>query len=687
MYAPQKDRSAQRLTPDDFQRLFENAPGLFLVLDPGLKIAAVTEGYLRATMTKREDILGRGIFDVFPDNPQDAGATGETNLRASLERVLTQKRTDAMAVQKYDIAKPAEEGGGFEERFWSPVNSPVVGTDGELAFIIHRVEDVTSLVKANLITEQQAQRTRQLEHEVLTGAGEFDAVSKMLQKARIERQRYESLLNSIGGVVWEAEAGQAGGVTNTYVSPLAMERTGYAREEWTPGFWHRHAHKDDVAIIDRRSEAAAGGGELNLEYRIRAADGHELWMRERVAVVQEDGRSISRGLVLDISSIKRSEEEFRQAQKMESIGLLAGGVAHDFNNMLGVIMGQASFTLMKLPENDPLAKRMDSIIEAGHRAAELTGQLLAFSRQQVLEPKVFSANSVVSETEKMLRNIIGEDIQVVADLAADLGMVRADPGQLQQVIMNLAVNSRDAMPKGGRLLLATSNVHVDEPYVSKHSTVSVGDYVLLVISDTGAGMDAATQARIFEPFFTTKERGRGTGLGLATAYGIIKQSGGHIWVYSELGEGTMFKIYLPRVFQGATTARAPRPRVDCRGTETVLLAEDQQQYRELISEILRDHGYRVLEAGNGKAALEPGRNRELPVHLLLTDVIMPEMSGFDLARSLRQFHPQARVIFMSGYTDDAVSRHGVIEEGDGFLQKPFGPTELVTRVREVLDRA
>jgi two-component system, cell cycle sensor histidine kinase and response regulator CckA len=681
---PHSRSTPSKVAAEDFERIFNAAPGLFLVLTPDLKIVAVTDGYLHATMTRAEQIMGRDLFEVFPDNPDDPQASGVANLRASLDRVLTHHRADAMAVQKYDIARPAAAGGGFEERYWSPVNSPVFDDRGELIFIIHRVEDVTELVRARIVSEHQAERTRELEHKALRSQGDFEALNRLLQQSQADKQRYESLLDAIGGIVWEADLATPHQVRNTYVSPLALERTGYPRADWDATFWERHIHKEDADHLRRRGEARLDGGEVNLEFRILAADGKSLWMRDRVTAARANGHVILRGLVLDITTIKRADEQLLHAQKMESVGLLAGGIAHDFNNMLGVMMGTASLVSMKLAPDDPLHKRMEAIIDAGKRSADLTGRLLAFSRQQVLQPRVFDLNPVVAETDRMLRKLIPENIDIATDLAPDLGLVRADPGQFQQVLINLAVNARDAMPTGGRLLIATSNVRVDAPYVAVHPEMKVGEYVVVVVSDTGMGMDAATCARIFEPFFTTKGS-QGTGLGLAMVYGIVRQSDGHIWVYSEPGQGTMFKVYFPRVHDAATPAQAQEAAMESRGTETVLVAEDQDLYRELICEILNDQGYEVISAANGEAALRKAAEHSGPIHVILTDVIMPTLSGFELVKAVRASRPETRVIFMSGYMDDAVSRHGVINAGDGFLQKPFGPTELLRQIRKVLE--
>ena len=379
-------------------------------------------------------------------------------------------------------------------------------------------------------------------------------------------------------------------------------------------------------------------------------------------------------------------EQLRQAQKMEAVGKLAGGIAHDFNNLLTAITGYSELTLRRLRAEDPLRRNVEEIKKAGERAASLTRQLLAFSRKQVLQPKVLDLNAVVSDMEKMLRRLIGEDIELRTALAADLGSVKADPGQIEQVLMNLAVNARDAMPQGGNLIIETENVYLNEGYATRHIAVKPGPYVMLAVSDTGEGMSEETQSRIFEPFFTTKEVGKGTGLGLSTVYGIVKQSGGNIWVYSEVGEGTVFKIYLPRVDEAAQEYKpGPEAQESLDGTEVILLAEDDERVRGLVREVLEGYGYRVLEAEGGSAALSVSERHEGPIHLLLTDVVMPKMSGRELAIRLARVRPEMKVLYMSGYTDESIVHHGVLDAGTPFLQKPFEAEALARKVRELLD--
>jgi PAS domain S-box-containing protein len=387
-------------------------------------------------------------------------------------------------------------------------------------------------------------------------------------------------------------------------------------------------------------------------------------------------------------ALRRTEEQLRQARKMEAIGSLAGGVAHDFNNLLSVILSYASMLAGDLPPGDPMREDLEEIRAAGDRAAALTRQLLAFSRQQILNPKTLNLNEVLNGMEKMVRRLSGAHIEVVKSLSRSLGMITVDPTQIEQVIMNLAVNARDAMPRGGRLTLETSNVDLDDRALAEELGVTFGPYVVLTIADSGVGMDDVTKRRMFEPFFTTKERGKGTGLGLATVFGIVKQSGGGIWVESEPGIGTTFKVYLPRVGFGAPVEWRPSqapPSTIARGSETILLVEDEERVRSLTRTILRRNGYQVLEAQSGGDALLICEQYIATIDLLLTDVVMPRMSGRQLAERLRTVRPSMKVLFMSGYTDTAIVNRGVLDPSIAFLQKPLTPETLTQKIREVLD--
>jgi len=385
-------------------------------------------------------------------------------------------------------------------------------------------------------------------------------------------------------------------------------------------------------------------------------------------------------------ALRQTEEKLRLSQRLEAVGQLAGGVAHDFNNLLTVITGYSELMLRRLNETDPQHHNLTEIKKAGERAASLTHQLLAFSRKQVLQPKVLDLNSLVPDTGKMLRRLIGEDIELVLALKPALGRVMADPNQIEQVIMNLVLNARDAMPRGGKIIVETRNVELSEAYADTHIAIEPGPYVMLAVSDTGSGIDAETQKHIFEPFFTTKEVGKGSGLGLATVYGIVKQSGGNIWVYSEVGQGTTFKIYLPRIKKEAELFKPAGEQVEIlRGTETILLVEDEAMVRVLARSILEESGYHVLEADHGEEAMRVCGRYDGPIHLLLTDVIMPQMSGRELAERITPWRQKMKVLYMSGYTDDAIVHHGVLNKGMAFIEKPFTPDVLGRKVRDVLN--
>jgi PAS domain S-box-containing protein len=483
-------------------------------------------------------------------------------------------------------------------------------------------------------------------------------------------------------------------ITNTngdieYVNPAFTRITGYSREEalaQNPRILK--SGKQDPALYQELWSTISQGKTWRGEVINRRKDGSLYNEQMVITPVQDEQGKVTHFIAVkqDVTEHKHLEEQVRQAQKMEAVGQLAGGVAHDFNNLLTIINGYSELVLGRLKPNDPMQGYLEEIKKAGERAASLTRQLMAFSRLQVLSPRVLDLNALVAEVQKMLRRLIGEDIELTTVQGPALGRVMADPGQIEQILMNLAVNARDAMPQGGKLVIETANVDLDDAYARTHGVVTPGHYVMLAVSDSGCGMDAETQVHIFEPFFTTKELGKGTGLGLATVYGIVKQSGGYIWVYSEPGKGTTLKVYLPRVEDVDESVQAPEPSVYTpSGTETILLVEDEEAVRALASKILQALGYKVIESANPEDALRIGEHYKEPIHLLLTDVVMPRMSGREVAERLAVLLPDLKVVYMSGYTDDSVVRHGVLETGTAFLQKPFTPAALARKIREVLD--
>jgi len=513
---------------------------------------------------------------------------------------------------------------------------------------------------------------------------------------RVSEQRFHDLVQELDAIVWEADAAS---LRFTFVSQRAEGMLGYPVDHWLRerDFWAARVHPEDrERAIALCRAALAKGKDHEFEYRAMAQDGRVIWLRDIVHVARDvkgQARQL-RGITLDLTERKRAEEalrqsegQLRQAQKMEAVGQLAGGIAHDFNNLLMVMQGDSDLILRRLPEGHTLRRNAEGIREAAQQAAALTRQLLAFSRKQVLTPKVLDLNTIVAGMHTMLQRLLGETIHLVTVPHPELGHVKADPGQIEQVVMNLAVNSRDAMPDGGRLTIETGHVELDEVTAQQHGDAPPGLYAMLAVTDTGSGMDEATRSRLFEPFFTTKEQGKGTGLGLSTVYGIVQQSGGHIWVYSEPGRGTTFKICLPVVAEEMVeVAETPEAgELQSTGAETILLVEDAARVREVVREILEISGYRILEARHGAEALEISQRHEGPIHLMVTDVVMPQMSGRELAQRLAPLRPEMRVLYMSGYSDDAIVRHGVLEAGAAFLSKPFTPDALGAKVREVLD--
>jgi PAS domain S-box-containing protein len=694
----------------DFRLLFESSPGLYLVLTPTpeFTIVAVSDAYLRATMTVRGEILGRQLFEVFPDNPEDAGASGVRNLRASLHRVIVNLAPDTMGVQKYDIRRPEAAGGGFEERYWSLVNSPVIGPDGTLKFIIHRVEDVTEFVRLRREEQQERKRSdalksraQDMEAEMILRAQQLLEANRALKNANAElallraqeqkdanralhesEQRFRRLFESdvVGIAISDTDCILE---ANDYF----LQTLGYSREELQAGgaLWQTITPADNGNPEQGRlRQLQETGTHPAVETELLRKDGTRVHvLLGRVSLYQEpEMRLLS--FIVDLSERRRLEDQFLKAQKLEGIGRLAGGVAHDFNNLLTVITGYAQMALSDLDPQHPIYDSLGEISAAAERATVLTRQLLAFSRRQVSQPRDIAMNDVVSGFEKMLRRLIGEDIELVLSLNPDAGGLHADPGQIEQVILNLAVNARDAMPTGGKLAIETSSLFVDEEFAAANLSLPPGEYVMLAVSDTGVGMSAEVKAHVFEPFFTTKEPGKGTGLGLSTVYGIIKHCGGSIWIYSEVGQGTTFKLLFPAE-KAKHEESAPAPlSVDPSGDETILLAEDEAGVRRYVRQILERHGYTVLEAENGREALELARENSGGVHLLLTDVVMPKMGGAELAEEFFAAWPAVPVLCMSGYTD----RLGKVPaRAASYVQKPFTPAVLLGKIRELLGEA
>jgi PAS domain S-box-containing protein len=503
------------------------------------------------------------------------------------------------------------------------------------------------------------------------------------QALRRSEARYRSLVqSSVYGIYRSSLEGRF-----LDVNPALITMLGYGSAE-------------EVLMLDPEKDVFAHVEEhtrlIDEFRRTGRLDGIEVkWKRrdESLITVRISGRAVSsadepadvlEAIAEDVTDRRVLEDQFRQAQKMEAVGRLAGGVAHDFNNLLMVISGYAEVMLAKLNLEDPLHEKARSIQQASDRATTLTRQLLAFSRKQLLELKVVDVNAIVSDMERLLQPLIGENVELTTRLAPDAGHTRADAGQLEQVLMNLVVNAKDAMPNGGKITVQTQNVTLDEDHRRGQTFIRPGNYLMLSVSDNGTGMDKETQSRIFEPFFTTKEKGKGTGLGLSTVYGIVKQTGGYVIVQSEEGRGTTFHIYLPRVEEPAEKHAVPVARAAAGGTETVLLVEDEESVRQLVRETLTTKGYSVVEAENGEAGLAAATNHKGKIDLVITDVVMPGMGGRELVHQLSLARPETKVLYLSGYTEDAIVSEGTIEKGTAFLQKPFTLQALSRKVREVL---
>jgi len=593
------------------------------------------------------DVAGKNDYDLFPPELAD-------KYRADDRRVMATRQAETL--EEVHLVNG-------QERIVEVVKAPVVSDRGEVAGVLGLYTDIT-----------ERRRAQEAVQYVL---GHVDC---LLWHAAVE--------DHDGELVW----------TTQIFDEAAAQR--FLPLEVSPGkdaYLHawRHSKLPEETPLQAACSTSAireGRSSYHQEFRCVGKDGHVRWLSEYAHIEQVGpGRWRLAGVCTDVTdrrraeeALRRSEEQLRQSQKMEAVGRLAGGVAHDFNNMLAVINGYSELLLTDRSPDDPTTSGLREILKAGERAAHLTRQLLAFSRKQIVTPQVMDLGEVVGGMQEMLRRLIGEDIQIVTSTAPGLGRVKADPSQMEQVILNLAVNARDAMPEGGKLTIETRNVELDGQYALGQTHAPPGSYVVLAVSDTGMGMDSGTLARVFEPFFTTKPQGQGTGLGLAMVYGIVQQSGGHVWVYSEPGHGTTFKIYLPRIpgdksAVGAREEPAARP-----GAETVLLVEDEEMVRRLVRSVLELKGYTVLEASGGEEALKIAREHDGLIELLVTDVVMPGMSGRQVAERLRPLRPETRVLFMSGYTDDVVVRHGILDQEAAFIEKPFTPVGFAQKVREVL---
>jgi PAS domain S-box-containing protein len=619
-------------------RLFvEHAPAALAMFDRGMRYMRTSRRWLADYGLVGRDLRGLSHYQIFPDVPEK---WKEIHRRAMKGEVVTQDS------DRFERGDGTNLWIRWEVRPWSEIG-------GKIGGIVIFTEDITERKQA----EEKLQKSEE-----------------MFSKA---------FRNSPFAISISTEKdGRFLDVNEAFLDLFAYERRDIIGKTSNDlGLWANPEQRGEM--IRNFSDSGRLRG---FRYQGKTSKEETLELEMFAEMIDLNGEKCLLATARDVTEAQRLEAQFRQAQKMEAVGLLAGGVAHDFNNHLGVIMGYSDLILDGFPPDDPRCRQVQQIKKAGQRATALTRQLLAFSRKQVFQPKVLDINSLVSDFDKMLRRMLTEEIELVNSLTPGIGKIKADPGQIEQVIMNLVVNSRDAMPNGGKVVVETANLDLDESYCHSHPSAKPGPHVMLAVSDTGTGMDAKTQARIFEPFFTTKEEGKGTGLGLATVYGVVKQSEGHIWVYSELGKGTTFKIYFPRIDGPAHTAEIDRHGVKTlHGSETILVAEDSEPLRELTCALLVSNGYTVLAAENAAQAIEIAERGDRPIHILLTDVIMPGMNGRELAKRLSAGRPDMKVLFMSGYTSDAIVNHGVLEPGIFLIEKPFSQDALMRKVREVLD--
>jgi PAS domain S-box-containing protein len=704
---------AQRILPvpmPDFRILFESAPGLYLVLlpdDPVFTIVAVSEAYLEATLTKREKIIRRGLFEVFPDNPDDPAATGVANLLASLRLAVAHRRPDTMAVQKYDIPVSTDPADGFEERFWSPVNTPVC-RDGEVKYIIHRVEDVTEFVrlrKKDSAAEDLRTHVDRMEAEVFLRAQQVQETNRQLRAANQllaelraqdsdkataalakSERRYRTLVAATSSLVWTRDR------TGAFVEPQPSWSTftGQSWEECRGFGWMNALHPDDrEAMRSRWDEVSRGQGYFEAEARLWKAEakGYRRFEGRGAPVIGEDGQVDEWvGMVSDIEDRKKLEEQLRHTAKLESLGILAGGIAHDFNNLLTGIMGNASQAIEVFePRNPADAGLLKNILAASERAAHLTRQMLAYSGKGSFQVKETDLSEMVRGISALLQSSVPRSVHLRLELKDELPCIEADQGQLQQVVMNLIINGAEAIPEGtnGSVAVTTAEQMVDEEYARNFdSTYSLrpGRYVALEVHDSGVGMSEETRRRIFDPFFTTKVHGRG--LGLSAVLGIVRGHKGALRVYSEPGRGTTFKVLFPATEGKVEVAQPQREIGRAEGVGTILVVDDEEMILGTIRAILTRRGFQVATAGEGMAAIETLRSTP-EISLVILDLTMPKMSGEETLRGLRGIRPTIPVILTSGYNQVEATRKFVGKGLACFLQKPF----TVAQLMEAVDQA
>jgi PAS domain S-box-containing protein len=674
----------------EFQAIFDATPGNYLLLDANFTIVGVNQCYLTATMTRREEIVGRGLFDIFPDNPDDPAADGVRNLRASLDRVLARKQPDRMPVQHYDIRRPEAEGGGFEERYWSPLNTPLLDEAGRVSYIIHWVEDVTEFVRLkrqmleqDLQKEEVATRARRIEAEVYLRGEAVEAHRQLTEAGR----HYQFLADLVPQLIWTADPLGA----PDYFNQRWVEFSGVARENLLLDGWQQLLHPDDRSkTLDLWQDAIrTGADKYVVQHRMRGRDGTHRWMLTVGLPYRDAAERVIKwfGSTTDIHDKVIADERLQQAQRLQAAGQLAGGVAHEVNNMMTIVIGCGDFALEALGPEHPQRGEVQEMVKAATRAADVTRQLLAYSRQQVFRIMVLNLNQVVRELTPALTRLIGSDRQLALRHAPDDIFIRADRGQLEQVLINLVANARDATGTDGLISVETGAVDLNAEALRKDHDEELppGRYARLAVRDNGTGMPADVAARVFEPFFTTKPMGQGTGLGLSMVYGIVKQSGGIPELISRPGEGTTVALYLPVVSEEPALALMPVAGIRG-GGEQILVVEDDPQVRAITRRTLQGAGYAVYEAITGLAAINFMDSHPGEINLVVSDVVMPGVNGRELADQLRITHPDVPILFMSGYPGSEIERRGLRVDRDSLLVKPFGPEVLVAAVGAALAR-
>jgi PAS domain S-box-containing protein len=701
----------------DFKALFTLSPNPYMVVDRELRFVAANEAYLRITASRLEQLLGRGVFEVFPHDPGDPNNSSVRQLRESLDRVLKERKPDTLALIPYRVPLQTPQGVALEERYWSATHTPILDARGEVAFILQHTVDVTELQRIKKAMNGGVVPSAQLKAGVLQRAQQVQEANKSLDS---ERQHLRRLFEQAPGFICflrgpqhvfelaNAAYFQLVGHRDIIGKPLRqalpeIEGQGYF-ELLDKGFatGEPFIGRQMRVMLQRQPGAPLAEAYIDLMYQpIIEPDGsisgifvqgHDMTepkrMQDELNLYREQLEQLvkERTRALEESEAERRQAEaaLRQAQKMEAVGNLTGGVAHDFNNLLQVIGGNLQLLQQDLTGDERTQRRLQAAVAAVERGAKLASQLLAFARRQPLEPVAINLGRLLHGMEDLLRRALGEGIDLKTSVAADVWNTFADLHQLENVILNLAINSRDAMEEGGKLTLEARNTQLDEHYALQHPDVTAGPYVLLAISDTGCGMPPEVIERAFEPFFTTKPEGRGTGLGLSMVYGFVKQTGGHISLYSEVGHGTTIKIYLPRALQAEAPPPEPTTRLAEGGTETVLVVEDNAEVRATVVETLTGLGYRVFNAEDGQSALKLLQDG-LAVDLLFTDVVMPgPVRSTELARQAKRLLPQLEVLFTSGYTEDAIVHGGRLDPGISLLSKPYRREDLARKLRQLL---